>query len=101
MGKQKKKKLTIKVGAENWKVPFVTEFDILGHRPSRNGTGTRWIERSLNRGQGCWWRDSHIYRAKDISQGKKCNKILRITFTPKNEEKRRTGGLQKKEPRER
>ena len=45
---------------ESWTVPFVEEFDILGHRYATNGKGTKVLEKSLNKGLGSWWRDKRI-----------------------------------------
>ena len=72
--------MTLEVGGreKSWEMPFVEVFNL---RFRRDAKGIQDAERTLKKGMGRWWRDSHIYRAKSVSLRTKCETVVSQVFS--------------------
>ena len=66
---------------ENWDMPFVDAFDLLGYRFRKAGKGVQGTDKTLREGMGSWWRDVQIYRAKIVSLRRKCDRMVSRVFS--------------------
>ena len=74
---------TLEVGSrrKRWEMPFDEVLDLSGYRFRRNGKGVQGTERTLKKGVGSWWRDSHTYRARGVSLRTRRERVVSHVFS--------------------